>query len=140
MTPLSNPADTSLIALEATLDAVAVVVNAIDVLTETGGTITTDGTEQSVYINNAPSGIYRPSRFKLDFSNHTAGETIVVRTYYRIAPGGNLVCQDEASYAGVQDPLLLNVELDANRYGCSVTIEKTVGTNRDYDWEVFYEV
>ena len=138
--PLSNPTDVSLVALEATLDALAVTINAMDVLTETGGTITTDGTEQNVYINNAPSGVYRPVRFILDFTNHTAGETLVVRVYYRIETGGNLILQDEATYAGVQDPLLLNVELDANRYGCSVTVEKTVGANRGYPWEVFYEV
>ena len=138
--PLSNPADLSLIALEATVDALAATVNAIDTLTETGGTITTTGLEQDVYINNAPPGVYRPVRFVLDFTNHTAGETLVVRTYYRIESGGALICQDEATYAGVQDPLLLNVDLDANRYGCSVTVEKTVGTNRAYDWEVFYEI
>ena len=54
-----------LAALEATLEVVDTVVDTIKVktdgmgiLTETGGTLTTDGTEQNLYINDAPAGVY----------------------------------------------------------------------------------
>jgi len=109
-------------------------------LTETGGTLTTDGTEQNVYINNAPAGVYDPKIIQLDFTAHTAGETVVVREYYRIKSGGNMIKMDEATFPGVQDPLLKNIELEENRYGVQVTIQKTAGTNRAYDWEAFYAV
>lgn len=109
-------------------------------LTETGGTITTDGTEQNIYINDAPAGVYVPKRIKIDFTNHTAGETVVVREYYRIKSGGAYVKADEVTFVGVQDPLLINVDLEENRFGIKVTIEKTGGANRDYDYEVVYKV
>ena len=109
-------------------------------LTETGGTVTTDGTEQEVYLNNAPAGLYVPRVFKLDFTNHTAGETVVVRVYYRIKSGGGLVEQIETTYAGAVDPLLVNIALEDNRYGVKITIEKTGGANRAYDWQVVYKV
>lgn len=122
-------------------------VNAILFTTETGGTILTDGTEQDVYINNAPAGVYEPLKVMIDFSvfvrgaeNHgsQATETIVVRTYYRIYPGGNLIKKDEVTFAGVQDPALKNIELEPNRYGIRVTMERTAGNARYYDWEVIY--
>jgi len=149
---LQNPYDdTALLASIAIIDAIVDAIledtdairettDAEPVLEETGGTLTTDGTEQDLYINTAPAGIFRPVCVKIDFTNHTAGETVVLRTYYRIAPGGALIEQDAVTYAGVQDPLLINIDLEPNRYGISVTIEKTIGTNRAYDWESLYEV
>lgn len=115
-------------------------VNALLTLTETGATITTDGTEQDLYINNAPSGVYKPLILQLDFTNQTAAETVVVREYYRIKSGGGFIKKDEVTFAGVQSPLLKNVELEPNRFGVQVTIEKTVGVNKAYDWEVLNDV
>ena len=109
------------------------------ILTETGDTLTTDGTEQNVYINNAPSNLFSPRGVFIDFTNHTAGETVVIREYYRIKTGGNFIEADEATYAGIPDPLLVYIALKDNRFGVKVTMEKTVGTNRNSDWEVTYE-
>ena len=141
---LSNPAD--LTALEAAVDAIELDVDAIRevtdseaILTETGGTITTDGTEQTIYTEESPAGIFRPICAKVDFTNHTAGETVVLRVYYRIAPGGAFVRQDGTTFAGVPADLLANTNFEPNRYGIKFTIEKTAGANRAYDWEVFYE-
>ena len=117
------------------------IVNAILTLTETGGTVTTDGTEQDLYINNAPSGVFYPKIVQIDFSNQTATETVVIREYYRIKSGGGLIKADERTFAGVQDPLLKNVTLEPNRFGVKVTIERTVvGTDRAYDWEAVYKI
>lgn len=109
-------------------------------LTETGGTVTTDGTEQNVYINNAPAGIYSPKIVQIEFTNQTAAETVVIKEYYRIKSGGAYVKLDEVTFTGVQDPLLINVELEPNRYGIKITIEKTGGANKDYDWEAVYAI
>jgi len=116
------------------------IVNAILTLTETGGTLTTDGTEQDIYINNAPAGVFSPKIIQLDFTNQTAGETVVIREYYRISSVGALIKKDEVTFAGVQDPLLRNVTLEPNRFGIQVTIEKTAGTNRAYPWEAIYKI
>jgi len=146
---VGNKTDTSAIP-SATTSIVAMVKRVYDTaigiatslltLTETGGTITTDGTEQNVYINNAPVGVFSPRIVQIDFTNQTAGETAIVREYYRIISGGNLIMLDEVTFAGVQDPLLRNVGLEDNRFGVQVTIEKTVGANRDYDYEAVYKV
>ena len=115
--------------------------DALPTLTETGGTVTTDGTEQNVYINDVPLGVFRPVCVKVDFTDHTATETIVLRTYYRITAGvAAPILQDTVTFIGLVSPPLINVELEPNRFGVRVTIEKTAGTNRDYDWTSFYEI
>ena len=153
MTGVRNPTDVSdleaaVAAIAATLGLVETdvtliraIIEALGVLTETGGELTTDGTEQNVYINNLPAGVFRPICVKIDFTNQTVTETVVLRTYYRIkraVDGGVLRLQDTVTFAGPQDPVLVNIDLEPNRFGVSVTIEKTAGTNRAYDWEVLY--
>jgi len=144
---IHNPAD--LTELEANVadiqedvTSIKQVTDGLPILSETGGTVTTDGTEQNVYINAVPLGVFRPICVKIDFTNHTAGETVKVRTYYRITPGlaDPFTLQDETTYAGLVSPELINIDLEPNRYGVKVTIEKTAGANRDYNWEALYEI
>lgn len=120
--------------------AIREVTDAEPVLEETGGTITTDGTEQTVYVNDSPSGVFEPRIFSLDFTNQTITETLRVRVYYREVSGGGYIKRSDTTFAAVQDPLSKEVTLRPNRFGIMVTIQKTVGTNRAYIWEVFYEV
>lgn len=114
------------------------IVNAILETTETGGTITTDGTEQNAYINNAPAGVYEPLNMMLDCTNMQAGDSLRIRVYYRITPGGNLRKKDDLTLNDAQDPALINIGLEPNRYGIEVTIQRTAGGDRDYDWSVIY--
>ena len=114
--------------------------NAIAVLEETGGTILTDGTEQTVYVNETPAGVFRPMCVKIDCTNQSAIDTIVLRTYYRIEPAGAYVLQDTLTFAGVVSPELINIELEPNRYGIHVTIEQTVSTQVEFPWEVCYKI
>ncbi len=132
--------DNEIEALQEDIDAIEALMSAESVLEETGGTITSDGTEQNVYINNAPGGIYEPRWFNLNFTNQTVTETLVIRTYYRTADGGGWIRDDNATFIGVPTNLLVTVALKPNRYGCRVTIEKSAGTNWAYVWEVFVEV
>ena len=110
------------------------------ILTEVAGQITTDGNEQTVYTEETPAGIFEPRTFKIDMTNQTAGETVDIKVYYRIAVGGGMILQSNTTFAGAQDPDLINVSLEPNRYGIRITIQNTaVGVHRAYDWEVFYE-
>lgn len=115
------------------------VTDAIPTLTEDGGTVTTDGLEQDVYINNAPAGIYKPNVVKIDLSNNGAGETVVIRTYFRNVVGGALVLEDTVTVIGVPATPMLNVPLDPTRFGTRVSIHRTAGVARDYVWEAIYE-
>ena len=142
--------DTALLVLIAIIDAIVddiledtgairKVTDAEAILTEIAGQITTDGNVQNLYIAETPAGIFRPICLKLDFTNHTAGETVVVKVHYRIAVGGVYIEQSTTTFAGLTSPELINIDLEPNRYGIKITIQKTAGTNRAYDWEVFYE-
>lgn len=114
-------------------------VNAIETLTETGLILATDGTEQDVYINNAPAGVYRPIAVKINFTNQGAGETVVIRTRYRIVDGGALVLEEETIFAGVIAEPMKTIDLDPNRFGIQVTLEKTdAGASVNYECEVIY--
>lgn len=117
------------------------IVNALLVTTETGGTITTDGTAQDVYINDAPAGVFEPLKVMIDLSQMTVAETVVIRTYYRIRPAPATKKQkDEIVFQGVQSLPLKNIELEPNRYGIQVTLQCTIGGPIDFDWEVLYRV
>ena len=131
---------TNLATVDTVVDAIKVVTDALATLTETGGTVTTDGNEQDVYINETPAGVYLPRMVKISTVNHTAAETIIIREYYRIASGGAYLEHDEVTYIGTIAEDEITIHLDPNRYGIKVTIQKTAGTNRDYAWEVVYEV
>jgi len=116
-------------------------VNAILTLTETGGTLTTDGTVQNLYINETPAGVFDPKSIQIDFTAQTASETVVIRESYRIKSGGNYIEKDGAvTFTGVQSPKLKNITLEENRFGVKVTIEKTAGANIAYDWRVMYKI
>ncbi len=132
--------DNEIADLQADVDAIQAIVEAEAILEETGGTLTTDGTEQNVYINNAPGGIYEPRWFNINFTNHTVTEAVTIKTYYRNVDGGGWVQDDNQAFVGVPVNLKISVALKPNRFGCRVTAEKTAGTNRAYVWEVFYEV
>ena len=142
-----NPITVIVTAIQALLTTVAAsvanilaVTNVMPILEETGGTFTTDGTVQNLYINNAPTGVYRPINIEIDFSNQTATETVTLRTYYRILAGGALILQDELDFTGVIHPEKVTIDLDPNRFGIQTTLERTAGNAKAYTWEVFYEV
>jgi hypothetical protein len=107
-------------------------------LYETGDTLTTDGNEQTLYVNESPSGVFDPVCVMIDFTAQTVTETVTVKVYYRIKSGGNYILLDEDEFIAAQDPDLKLIELEPNRFGIKITIEKTAGTNRAYDWEVHY--
>ncbi|MBA7681801.1 hypothetical protein ES703_90141 [subsurface metagenome] len=132
-------AGSSLAIIIAILTASFDLINAMLVLTETGGTVTASGigTPDNVYVNDAPAGVFDPQKVMIDFSDLDVGEVATVRTYYRIKSGGDLKLKDELEFAGVQDRPLINIELEPNRFGIEVTIEATAAVV--FDWEVLYK-
>jgi len=116
-------------------------INAMLVSTETGGSLTTDGAVQDVYINAAPAGVYEPLALKLDLTGMTAAETVIVRTLYQIRPAPAIpILEDLVTYVGVQALPLKHVALEPNRYGIQVTLQCSAGGPIDVDWEVVYRV
>ena len=109
-------------------------------LTETGGTVTTDGTVQILYVHDDPPGIYSPKIVQIDFSNQTAAEIVEITEYYRIKSAGAPILTDSVIFAGVQAEPLKTIILEENRYGVLIAIEKTAGANKDYDWMAAYKI
>ncbi len=113
-------------------------------LMESGGTVTADGTEQTLYIENAPVGCFEPRTFVVDLDNMDAGDTTIVRVYYRIIAGGGLQQEVYTSFAGADGGLangskLFSFSLHPNRFGMSISLRQTAGVNRTYNWSVMVE-
>ena len=138
---INIPAGSSLAIIIAILTASFALLNAMLTLTETGGTVTATGlgTEDNVYINDAPAGEYYPRKVVIDLSDLAGGEVATIRTRYRIKSGGTARLKGApVIFNGVQAEPLKNVELEPNRFGIVVTIEATAAV--EIDWEVHYEV
>lgn len=123
------------------IPVILALVNAMLTLTETGGTVIATGllTEDDVYINDAPAGVFKPLLVTIDMSDLAAGEVATVRTRYRIEAGGAPELKGApVIFAGVQTEPLKDVELKPNRFGLEVTIEATAAVV--FPWEVHYEV
>jgi hypothetical protein len=81
----------------------------------------------------------------VDLDNMLAGDTIVLRVYYRLSDGGALQLWDAQTFAGIDGALsnsakITDISFEPNRHGFQVTLEQTAGTNRAYDWEFFAEL
>ena len=127
--------------LQADVTDIKAVTDILPTLSETGGTVTTDGTEQNVYVNANPLGEFNPIAVVINFTAQQAGEETTLRLYYDNAPGGaGLLLADELSFVGVIAPAMIVVNMEPNRYVVSVTIERTVGAARAYPWDVHYEI
>lgn len=113
--------------------------NAILELNETGGTLTSTGGVDTIYINNAPAGTFDPKAFILDCAAMEAGDTIIVRVYYRISAGGTLRLIDEpVTFDGAQAVDLKVIHLLPNRFGLQITLEQTEGAADNFPWEILY--
>ena len=115
-------------------------INAELTLKETGGSLATDGTEQALWIVNAPAGLFKPIMVKVNLGNMIAGDSVTFKIYYRtVLAGGWEEYDPDIVRAGVQAKNL-TITLDGvNRFGVRVTIQRTLGVDRAYPWEAFWE-
>ena len=84
-------------------------------------------------------GIYEPKTVKIDLTDNAAADTVVINLNYRMAVAGGWILQDTVTYAGVQVRPLINIDLEPNRYGIWITLQRAGGGAQDYDWEVTYK-
>lgn len=132
-------------AVDAAVDQVSGVVNSALVLSSTGGTITADGTEQTLYIDNEPLGCANAVAAYIDLDNMQAGDTTNIRVYHRLSDAGGLQLYDYNSYTGADGGLansmkVIKIDLGPFRHGFQLTLEQSAGVNRAYDWELFIEM
>ena len=126
------------------------IANAYDILasqptlSETGGVLTTDGNVQVLWIANSPMSTFEPRVLYIDLDDMVALDSLDIRVYYRIAPGGAFILYDMANYLGADGGLangvtLIAIEFLPCRYGVEVTVQQTVGA-ADLPWSVVEEL
>lgn len=118
-------------------------VNASLTLNNTGGSITSDGTEQTIYEIATPLGVHKPLCMSIDLDNMTVTETIYLRLYIKDASGGSYKLFDAETFVGADGGLPDNekvtyVHFNPNRFGWKITLQ-LVGTNRAFVWDLFKE-
>jgi hypothetical protein len=132
-------------AVDTTTEQIAAQTGAMLTLSATGGTLTADGTEQTLVIVNEPLGCWIPRTLFVDLDNMVGVDSITLRVYCRLSDGGGLQLWDSQVFTGPDGGLvnlakILDIEFHPNRHGLQVTLEQTAGTNRAYNWEFFAEV
>ena len=108
-----------------------------DFIEEAFGTLTATGAEDT--IKEILTTINKLHCF-IDLTAMQAGDTIVVRQYMTIKSAGSPIKYAEETFSDVQTLPMLYVVTKPARYGIKITLEQTLGTNRDYDWETFQEL
>lgn len=124
------------------LQSIFDIVDAIPDLTRVGGTHDQSdaaGTEDTVWIMDAPGGNFVPKRFVIDLSELAAGDDLDVNIYYRIESGGSYVLESTELHEDDLAVDLISYDLHENRFGIKITTTMDAGTARDFPWEVYYE-
>ncbi len=119
------------------LAAIKTQVDAVLDLERDDGTVTVTDTETTIKEDASPGKVKEGVVVKIDMSAMQAGDTFVVREYYKVKSGGSYILADENTYSDAQSVPLKIVELSPYRYGMKVTAQRTAGSNRDMDWESY---
>jgi hypothetical protein len=107
-----------------------------DFLEEAFGTLTADGSEQTV--KEIITTVNKLHAF-IDLTNLAGGDTIVVRQFMKIKTAGTYIKYAEETYSGAQSLPMLYIQTKPAKYGIKITLQQTGGTNRTYDWQSFQE-
>lgn len=135
-TELDAPVSSRAAASEYTAGRAAKMDKIQDFLEEAFGTITANGTEQTVKeILNTVNKLH----CFVDLTLMAAGDVLVVRQYMKIKAAGSPVKYAEETYSGAQTLPMLYIVTKPAKYGIKIALQQTGGTNRDYDWETFQE-
>jgi hypothetical protein len=104
---------------------------------ESKGTFTADGTEQTI------REIARIGKVQgyIDFTNMASGDSTIIRTYAKIKSGGSYLLNGQKILSNTQTTLKLMYffEYPTTNYGFKITLEQEAGTNRAYDYIIFFE-
>jgi len=101
------------------------------------GSITADGTEQTVILDEVTGN---PPRFLdgfIDLSNMAAGDTVVIRQYISIVTPPDYKKYAEETYTDAQTLPLLYITTKTARYGIKITLQQTAGTYRTFKYQFF---
>ena len=101
------------------------------------GSITADGTEQNLILDEVAGD---PSRFlegMVDLNNMAAGDAVTIRQYLSLVTPVAYRKYAEESYSGAQTMPALFIVSKSGRYGIKVTLQQTAGTYRVFPYQFF---
>jgi len=101
------------------------------------GSVTMDGTEKDVVLDEVSGNPQRFLEGYIDLSPMASGDTIVIRQYMKITATGAYVKYAEETYSGAQTLPLLYITTKSGRYGIKVTAQQTAGTYRSLTYQFF---
>jgi hypothetical protein len=101
------------------------------------GSVTMDGTELNVVLDEVTGNPQRFLEGYIDLSPMASGDTIVIRQYMKITATGAYVKYAEEAYSGAQSLPLLYIVTKPGRYGIKVTAQQTAGTYRTLAYQFF---
>jgi hypothetical protein len=101
------------------------------------GSLTMDGTEQTLFIDEIGGNPPRYLEGYVDLSSMGAEDKIVLKIYVKISPNGDYKAYAEAPYEGIQDLPLAYLATKPTRYGLKITAKQTAGTYRTLTYQFF---
>jgi hypothetical protein len=101
------------------------------------GSVTMDGTELNVVLDEVTGNPQRFLEGYIDLSPMASGDTIVIRQYMKISATGDYVKYAEETYSGAQTLPLLYITTKSGRYGIKITAQQTAGTYRSLTYQFF---
>lgn len=123
------------------LEAIFDIVDGVLVLTRVGGTHDQSdaaGTEDTLFISDAPGAIWNPDTFMINLTEMVAVDDLDVKIYYRMTSGGDYILQTDENFLNGQDIDCKDYELRPNLFGVKITTTQNAGAARDWLWEVYY--
>jgi hypothetical protein len=106
--------------------------------TPTEGTLTADGSEQTV-VEKSGTLEFNLDGY-IDLTNMASGDTVVIKESMKIKSGGNYVVYASETYTGAQSIPLLHIITKPSRYALKITLQQTAGTYRDFDYQFFQRI
>jgi hypothetical protein len=101
------------------------------------GSVTMDGTEKNVVLDEVAGNPQRFLEGYIDLTPMASGDTIVIRQYMKITATGGYIKYAEETYSGAQSIPLLYIVTKPGRYGIKVTAQQTAGTYRSLTYQFF---
>jgi hypothetical protein len=140
LTHITGDPRTDLLGEDATFEAgtgarKAVLDKLLAPLAPTEGTVTTDGTVQTL-VEKTGTLEFQLDGY-VDLTHMAAGDAITIIQSMKIASGGAYVAYASENYSDAQTLKLLHIVTKPAVYGLKVTITETGGAHRAYDFEFF---
>jgi len=104
---------------------------------EADGTLTADGTQQTIYDKSSTKPF--KAQLLLDVANLALGDSVEVIEWVKVLSGGTLRWCTRTRFTGVQEEPIAVLLSKVLTYEYKVTLQQVTGTYRSFDWSLQVE-